>query len=234
MMKATTYIRNYSTYWNELLPGSNKFIKDINLNSKKSKSKEANIEIEDRADFRYLISDFSYEFFIKIVEDFKLVTYLTNLNSRHKIFKNIMAEIVLKEKGFKFTKPEIEIIRTITSRIYLKYGSKNKLRTKPKFKGCGIISEGEGDLSYSNTLVELKAGERNFRIGDIRQLLIYCTLQHSEDSSKAFKYVELYNPRMGLFWRSSIEVLVLEIAGCSSTELYNEIINHISDSERAI
>lgn len=234
MIKATTYIRNYSTYWNELLPGSNRFIKYLNLDSYKSKYKEPKLETGDRTEMRHLVSDFAYVFFQSLIQNPRLITYLKNLNKRHKIYKEILIEISPESELIEFKKSEIEIIKEITSRIYLKYSSKKELKPKVKFKGCGIISEGEGDLCYSNTLVELKTGERNFGINDIRQLLIYCTLQHSEDPSKVFKYVELYNPRMGLFWRSSIENLILEIAGCSAIELYNEIINHISDTERAI
>jgi hypothetical protein len=54
------------------------------------------------------------------------------------------------------------------------------LETKPKFSGCGIIDSCEGDVYFEGELFEVKAGDRNVRSVDLRQLLIYSALNYAE------------------------------------------------------
>lgn len=55
-------------------------------------------------------------------------------------------------------------------------GVMNDTILRPKFAGCGEIMAAEGDLIVGQTLYEIKAGNRPFRILDLRQVLTYCAL----------------------------------------------------------
>ena len=65
------------------------------------------------------------------------------------------------------------------------------------FHGCGFINQCYGDILIKNneesTIVEVKAGERNFTISDLRQILIYAGLDYIHN--QVFPtYNRLYNP----------------------------------------
>lgn len=71
----------------------------------------------------------------------------------------------------------------------------------PSFDGLGFLNSAEGDILFGDSLIEVKAGYRNFSVNDIRQLLVYLTLNHYSRSPHEINKVELYNPRMGAVLR---------------------------------
>jgi hypothetical protein len=99
---------------------------------------------------------------------------------------------------------------------------------KPPFQGCGWINNACGDVLCGTTLFEVKAGERHFRISDIRQVLCYCALDFSA-KSYGIKEVALINPRAGNLIREDLEVLCQKLSGTSSADVLGEIVNYISE-----
>lgn len=102
------------------------------------------------------------------------------------------------------------------------------LNPKPFFPGCGWIDDAEGDVLGNHTLFEIKAGERQFRSADIRQLLCYCALGFS---AKLYDIdsVCLLNPRSGTFFQDDLETLCQRIAGMSAADVLGEIVNYVSE-----
>lgn len=104
---------------------------------------------------------------------------------------------------------------------------KSRLKVRPLFPGCGILNSAEGDIFYSGTLVEIKAGQRNFSILDIRQLYISLALNQFYNRYNIL-FIELFNPRTGLLWRENKEIVSQNISGNSTIEIITEIINHVT------
>jgi hypothetical protein len=102
------------------------------------------------------------------------------------------------------------------------------LQLKPMFPGCGWIDSAEGDVLCGQTLFEVKAGERQFRISDVRQLLCYCALDFSA-KVYGIKTISLVNPRFGVFIEEDIEVLCQKVGGTSSADVLGEIVDYISE-----
>jgi hypothetical protein len=98
----------------------------------------------------------------------------------------------------------------------------------PVFSGCGWIEECAGDLLGSKVLFEVKAGDRNFRSIDLRQVLTYCALNFA---SKQYdiRHVCLVNPRLAVFLGESLERLCQEVAGRTSAEVLGDIVQYVSD-----
>jgi hypothetical protein len=99
---------------------------------------------------------------------------------------------------------------------------------RPRFFGCGWLSECEGDVFCGDVLYEFKAGVRAFRMVDIRQLLIYCALNYA---SKTFEIrdVCLMNPRHGIFFSESVEGLCQALAARSSVDVLGEVVEYLSE-----
>ncbi len=87
----------------------------------------------------------------------------------------------------------------IASRLHVFFeGKAESTIIKPRFPGCGWVNEAEGDVLDRNTLFEVKAGERPFRLADIRQVLCYCALDFSA-KTYGINEVSVINPRLGTF-----------------------------------
>jgi hypothetical protein len=99
---------------------------------------------------------------------------------------------------------------------------------KPAFPGCGWVSDAEGDVLNGFTLYEVKAGERHFRLADIRQILCYCALDFSS-KRYGIQEVVLINPRTGTLIREDLNSLCRKISGTGSADVLSEIISYISE-----
>jgi hypothetical protein len=87
-----------------------------------------------------------------------------------------------------------------------------------------------GDVYCSNTLYEIKAGERLFRSIDVRQLLTYAALNKA-DPCRTLTDIGLFNPRSGLSFTASLEEVCIEVAGLRTEELLGEIVRVISSGD---
>jgi hypothetical protein len=116
-------------------------------------------------------------------------------------------------------------------RIFFQIQSKGAaLELSPTFAGCGFIDTCNGDIFFGNTLFEVKAGDRNFRSIDLRQILTYAALNYAQ-SKRAINYVGLFNPRMGISFSIGIDELCLEVSGHPASHTLSEIIRVISSGE---
>jgi hypothetical protein len=93
---------------------------------------------------------------------------------------------------------------------------------RPKFAGCGIVSSCEGDLIYQDCLYEIKAGDRGFRVSDLKQLLIYSSLAFIKEET-TFSSVGLYNPRNGHAWKRTLDSLCVELSGMRESDVLSNI-----------
>jgi hypothetical protein len=99
---------------------------------------------------------------------------------------------------------------------------------RPRFQGCGLISACEGDVLEGECLYEVKAGDRAFRITDLRQLLVYSALAYSSGSLN-FKRVGLFNPRTGTAWVRTLDQVCQSIAGTRATDTLSALVSQFSE-----
>ncbi|MCK1398713.1 hypothetical protein IVB45_32055 [Bradyrhizobium sp. 4] len=105
-----------------------------------------------------------------------------------------------------------------------------KLEVKPRFAGCGIIDSCEGDVYCDGQLFEIKAGDRNVRSIDLRQLLVYAALNYSE-GGRSIDSIGLFNPRIGTHFSSKLDEVCAEISGHPAAELLAEIVQVVSSGD---
>jgi len=98
---------------------------------------------------------------------------------------------------------------------------------RPQFQGCGVVSACEGDILEGNCLYEIKAGDRAFRISDLRQLLVYSALAYSAGAPQ-FQRIGLMNPRTGVSWTRSLEEVCQSIAGANPADVLSALVSHFS------
>uniref|UniRef100_UPI0039EFD176 hypothetical protein n=1 Tax=Bordetella sputigena TaxID=1416810 RepID=UPI0039EFD176 len=98
---------------------------------------------------------------------------------------------------------------------------------RPRFSGCGLVSACEGDLIEGSCLYEIKAGDRAFRVGDLRQLLTYSALAYAKDNL-TFKEIGLFNPRTGVAWRKSLEDVSHALSGLRLSDTLSALVEQFS------
>src|SRR5690606_35885981 len=98
---------------------------------------------------------------------------------------------------------------------------------RPKFSGCGLISECEGDLIEGTCLYEIKAGDRTFRVVDLRQLLTYSALAYAE-GALSFSEIGIFNPRRGVAWRKSLEEVCYALSGLRLNDTLSSLMEQFS------
>lgn len=106
----------------------------------------------------------------------------------------------------------------------------NPIAFWPQFAGCGFVDDCEGDILTGKTLYEIKAGERTFRLVDIKQILVYLALNLAAPCYKIERVI-LLNPRMGVFYEFQIDDLAFRISGKPSVELLSDIIYFVSSGD---
>lgn len=239
MISELAFIRSYNTFWKSLFPGGDDYVRLIN--SALGKKFDKPLAFEDIPNRRALINGISFSIFELYTVDGIKISDIDKLKPGSLLLKKIL----LKEKkslsnlrfGEKFSSKindeELKVIKSISKRLIGEYSKKNQLIIRPKFKGCGILFEANGDILYSSTLSEVKAGDRNFNIQDIRQLYVYLALNH-QSKEYQIDQIELCNPRTGVVWCEYIDIVSDNIAGSSTIEIYNEIINFISNDNRSL
>ncbi len=102
----------------------------------------------------------------------------------------------------------------------------------------GIIGQ-DMSIQYKETISKyfnLKKG-CNFKGTDLQQLLVYGALNYIQGrgrQTREIKKFQLFNPRLGFLWEADVEEVAQNLGGCSSTDIYNEIINFISSEYRSL
>lgn len=239
MISELTFVRSYNTFWKSLFPGGEDYVRLINSALGERFAKP--LAFNDIPHRRALINGISFSLFELHTLNEEETDNIDRLTSDNPLLKKVL----LKEKkalsnlrfgnklSSKINGEELKVIKSISKRLIEQYSRRHQLKVRPHFKGCGIIFEANGDIVYNTTLSEVKAGERNFNIQDIRQIYVYLALNHESKELKLTQ-MELCNPRTGMIWCEYIDDVSDNIAGRSTIEVYSEIINFISNDNRSL
>jgi hypothetical protein len=100
---------------------------------------------------------------------------------------------------------------------------------RPTFSGCGLISTCEGDLIEGSCLYEVKAGDRAFRVVDLRQLLTYSALAYAK-GNLPFSEIGLFNPRTGVAWRKGLEEVSYALSGLRLSDTLSALVEQFSSA----
>ena len=107
---------------------------------------------------------------------------------------------------------------------------KKEIKFYPQFHGCGFVDTCYGDIIIEDTLIEVKTVDRNFRINDFKQLILYCSL-NSVYGKFNIQRICLINPRKGKYFLGNIDDICIMLSGKPSFELYGEVVEFVSSGD---
>lgn len=236
MISEIKFSTSYVSFWKNLLPFSDLYVRRANLNLVENKFDP----MEDVfAKQRDVINEIAFIVFSKFRDQLTIndINYFKIISSEDFsiIFKQAVKKISLLRRG------EVDIqedsitnhikadISHIVNRLFSIFMGLDII-VFPSFPGCGILDNCEGDIIENGTLYEIKAGQRNFRSSDFKQVLIYLSLAKISGSIDINK-VALFNPRMGIHYEEYTNIFCRDISGKTETELYGDIEYFLTNGE---
>jgi hypothetical protein len=237
MISETMFASHYTSVWRSLAPTSEIFVRKINSQLyERVFSEMASVTTATR---RALVNEAAFTLFVRSsvevmmqpplrLSEMEIDACLTSARmliarlDRISLFE--VRELDQGERG-----EAIEQANRLI-RFFLGIAKGKIIRCNPHFNGCGVVDSCYGDIMVGDTLYEVKAGERNFRSLDIRQILVYAAL-NSESGENDIQNVGLFNPRTGVSVEVSLEELCFEVSGKAAPDLLADIVWVISSGE---
>jgi len=227
MMSDKTLSERYTSFWNQSLPGSNQLIRNINISAERVCAPLSSVL---GPDIRGVVNEAAFMLFEEVVSGSRASedVIMENAWKRacsyvHRIQPSVSLDLPLT---LAVKRETVEVSNRLKSHFF-RSPFAAVVCCRPVFPGCGALSACEGDVLVGSRLCEVKAGDRGFRKGDIKQLLIYCTLDYAS-GQRSISEVELFNPRTGKYFRSSLDELVQSAAFTTPTVFFQELIEFVN------
>lgn len=216
MISEKTFARGYSSFWTQNTPWLSDYVSFLNKGSIDRTFKP--LDSLDEAKFRSINNSAAFiDFKQKILGEELEISKVIEIaaESLKHLPKNELDSYELNDIHSK-------VILEQSKRLNETYSGETLLFA-PQFNGCGIIANCQGDLYYDDVLCEIKAGERNIHSSDIKQLLVYCALNWLSEEKINILSIEIFNPRQGIYWHSTLNSLMDNISTLPMEDLFEEI-----------
>jgi hypothetical protein len=244
LISAERFARERASYWNQLLPRLEPFIRLLNLSvGRFSPPMAATVAPERRA----FVAELGFELFRTPVEgpiepESELVDQAADgVRIRIATLAGRPVEDIAPP-----TPAERSEAVALAGRLrrFVRQRVASTYTVDPVIPGCGIVESATADLlidrarfsldvdaaeTYDHLLYEVKTVTRPFRAIDVRQLITYAALMAAADEAPVT--VGVVNPRLGTFVECPLDRLAEDIAGLPANRLLQQIIFDISASE---
>jgi hypothetical protein len=237
LISAEKLARSRPSYWQELAPRTESFVRAMNLGIGRF-APPIPPEVEPRR--RAFVAEIGFALFRQEVSagsrDWRgAVSAVSERIARVSPESNIAPPGATEQD-------QAERIGDKLVEFALRRGEVQLMTVDPIIPGCGVVYRATADLMIkrrampevpgrareTRELFEVKATERPFRSEDIRQLLTYAALLWAAEGTP--DRLGLVNPRLGTFGEWSPEELAQDIAGVTASILFHQIVFDISEA----
>lgn len=238
MISELTFARSYTSFWNQLLPMGPLTVRNI-INRQLTQSFSEPVP-EPRRPVRWdVIGEMGVRWLAARMCDGSLSSAELPREEVARLGEEAEAFVRLQRGPEAPQKPpptptETENAGVLAQRLieFLRqFETDEGFIARPPFRGCGIVNSCRGDLLAGATLYEVKANAENFRLADLRQLVIYCALDYAAPRY-GIRRIGVVNPRRGTFFRSDLQAILALAGGQAAADLLSEVVDFVS-TERA-
>jgi hypothetical protein len=234
MISERKLVASSSSFWRQAMPMGDAFVRSVNENLMRF---EACLSVVSDQGRNSLISELSFRLFCEY-RDVNANVDLARIDAARleSLAKATEGFISRLEKGKavrEMTAVECKDALLLATKVgdhFARFESGSVIVTRPQFVGCGILDDCEGDVLAGSTLYEIKNVDRDFRLADFRQLLVYAALNYAA-KTHPIDSVALVNVRLGKRFRIGLDEFASSVAAVSQFELLNSIVSYVS-SER--
>lgn len=239
MISEKDLARHFSSFWRNLFPMSDRLTRHVNITYERYQ-RELELPIESPADRRGLINECAFELARRHWEQFRLeavhidwnIVELQTAIELHAIQKISTIEDIPVDAYPHLVANEWEEVILLSRSVITflrRFRGGASISFSPMIMGCGLVARCFGDIYLDNTLIEVKAGERNFRAIDLRQIVVYAALNHVSMQYPIDQVIWL-NPRRGVFFRSSLDDICVLAAGRSAADCLTDLVRFMSEA----
>ncbi|GBE51785.1 hypothetical protein BMS3Bbin14_00239 [bacterium BMS3Bbin14] len=228
MISERKFSNTFSSFWKQLFPMGEHFVRRLNLACERDAPPlESSMPVN--RDKRAVINELAFRFFKEKACNNKVNKKRMNELSNEVIsyIENLSFSI---PKIYPLTQEELEESVALSNSLPSFFSATDlpSLEFWPSFRGCGSIHACKADIFYKDTLVEVKAGDRHFRINDIRQIITYLSLNFASHQY-VINNIELINPRTGLYFQAPVKTIIEESSGKQPVDIFSDIVEFISN-----
>ena len=239
MISEHKFITSFTSVWREVMPLGDNYWRRQNLLLLPSQSKVENFVA---ADLRGLVNELAFMAFCKIQTDTAVGRSIDNPEIGIAISEAVVscvpqAVAYINRLAFASETKASDVSKDckteahyLTANLLRFFPMQGVYQLRPKFNGCGVISACEGDLISGGCLFEVKAGDRPFRISDVRQLLVYAALAYA-DKALTFDRIALCNPRTGFLWVKSLDSICHSLSGLRASDVLARLVLHFESTD---
>ena len=224
----------FSSFWRELLPMSDSYLRRLNLECERFET-PIKSDLHNNGKRRSIVNEMAFTQFTHCIDEDGLLSpkkfgatelrvisdqvrrYISRIENP---LSKTLLDVVNKDEMLESVKIRKRLL------VFFNHHSIGPFIPSPVFHGCGTLQTCRGDVLSQKTLFEIKAGDRHFRIPDLRQVLVYCSLNFASHQYE-FEYICLVNPRTGLFFTERVDRLLIEMSGRSSFSFFTEFIDFV-------
>jgi hypothetical protein len=227
MISERKFSNSYASFWNQLLPTADTFVRQMNLASERFTLPIDSATPVDK-DKRAVINELAFRLFKEKATGSRLTPdEVLNLEKNVRLYIGRLPPKINDIPDL--TKDELKESEELSDVLSKYFNEKDLsfLMFWPIFKGCGQLDVCKGDIILSDKLIEVKAGDRHFRVIDIRQIITYLSL-NSISKQYSLTSISLVNPRTGLCFDSTIDFLIESSSGRKAVDIFTDVISFIS------
>lgn len=239
MISEHKFVTSFTSVWREVMPLGDSYWRRQNLLLLPTHPKVKNLVA---ADMRGLVNELAFMAFCKIQSDTCVARSTGKLDSVTTISDAVSSCVpqaveYINRLAFSSESRAVDLSKDcateahyLTANLLRFFPADGSYELRPKFNGCGVISSCEGDLISDGCLFEVKAGDRSFRIADIRQLLVYAALAYA-DNTLNFDRIALCNPRTGFLWTKSLDSICYAVSGLRASDVLARLVLHFESTD---
>lgn len=230
MMSEHQFATGYSSFWREMTPMADAFMRAQNLMLDRFCGPlESTLDPRSRS----FINELGFRLFARYAPSHKEIESIKPADVSKELIQEVINYVrrfsaVPNDSAGNISTHELHEAITLASRLFAHFKAiLGEVIFLPRFHGCGLMGECEGDLFVRSILYEVKAGDRSFRVTDLRQLLIYCALNRGK-SAYPIERVALINPRVGVYWAARLDLVARQVSGTTASQLLDGIVEFLA------
>lgn len=233
MISERKFSNSYSSFWNQILPTADSFVRRLNLACRRFTVPIDSI-VPVNGDKRAVINELAFRLFKEKANGKDLSNAAkTELEGKVRLYIERLSPNILKIEALSQAEQiEAEELENALF-AYFQSLKLTSLSFWPLFNGCGWLNACKADILCEGKLIEVKAGDRYFRITDIRQIITYLTLNFNSHQY-TIDHIALVNPRKGLEFETSVEIFIESCSGRKPVDVFSDIVDFVSAEVRSI
>lgn len=233
MISVSKFVQDYSSFWNSLFPMTEALVRTINLNYMRF-APEPKTGFNSDPQRRGLLNEVGYELSRLIWTGLSSYDDFTR-STAYLLAESTLSEIDPRARVEQLSETEWEEAVFLADRLVLfsNRWPRDSVIFAPPIRGCGFVDGKAADLMVGTTVMEVKAGDRNFLSTDLRQVIVYAALLNLENPDRIAE-VCVVNPRRGVFYAANCNDVCMAAGGIDASVAFAQIVAFASGAFNSI